>query len=55
MRVAPDCPEFYKRLLIHLGSHGSLLVREIFANAISFIERPTRLSTLVTKIDKRNW
>ncbi|CAG1014610.1 partial Type I restriction enzyme EcoKI M protein, partial [Anaerolineales bacterium] len=45
----------YRKLLIHLGSNGSLLVREIFANASSFIKKPTTLSTLVTEIDKLNW
>ena len=52
---APKRLEFYKLLLIHLGSHGSLLVREIFANANSFIKRPATLSTLVTEIDKLDW
>ncbi len=42
-------------LLIHLGSHGSPLVQEIFANASSFIKKPATLSTLVTEIDKLDW
>ena len=54
-KAAPDRLEFYKLLLIHLGSHGSLLVKEIFANASSFIKRPTTLSSLVTEIDKLDW
>lgn len=54
-KTAPQRMEFYKLLLIHLGSHGSLLVREIFANASSFIKKPTTLSTLVTEIDKLDW
>ena len=54
-QAAPDRLEFYKLLLIHLGSHGALLVREIFANASSFIKKPTTLSTLVTEIDKLDW
>ncbi|WKZ47525.1 MAG: N-6 DNA methylase [Anaerolineales bacterium] len=54
-QAAPKRLEFYKLLLIHLGTHGSLLVREIFANASSFIKKPTTLSTLVTEIDKLNW
>lgn len=45
----------YRKLLIHLGSNGSLLVREIFANASSFIKKPTTLSLLVTEIDKLDW
>ncbi|WP_345102145.1 N-6 DNA methylase [Candidatus Villigracilis vicinus] len=40
--------------MIHLGDHGSLLTREIFANASSFI-KPTTLSILVTEIDKLDW
>jgi len=47
--------EFYKITLIHLGSHGSNLTKEIFANASSFIKKPTTLSTLVTEIDKLDW
>lgn len=46
---------FYRKLLVDLGNQGSLLVREIFANASSFIKKPTTLSTLVTEIDKLDW
>ena len=55
VQSAPDRLEFYKVLLIHLGSHGSMLVKEIFANASSFIKKPATLSTLVTEIDKLDW
>ena len=54
-KSAPDRLAFYKLLLIHLGDHGSLLTREIFANASSFIKKPTTLSILVTEIDKLDW
>jgi type I restriction enzyme M protein len=54
-RTAPERLEFYKKLLIHLGSHGSTLVKEIFANASSFIKKPATLSTLVAEIDKLDW
>lgn len=54
-KVAPERLEEYKKTLIHLGSHGSMLVREIFANASSFIKKPATLSTLVTEIDKLDW
>ncbi|MBP6733427.1 MAG: N-6 DNA methylase [Chromatiaceae bacterium] len=54
-RAAPDRLEFYKILLIHLGTHGSRLVQEIFANASSFIRKPATLSTLVAEIDKLDW
>lgn len=54
-KAAPDRLEFYKMLLIHLGTHGSALVQEIFANASSFIRKPVTLSTLVAEIDKLDW
>jgi type I restriction enzyme M protein len=54
-KAAPDRLEHYKITLIHLGSHGSKLVKEIFANASSFIKKPATLSTLITEIDKLDW
>lgn len=54
-KAAPDRLEFYKMLLIHLGSHGTPLVQEIFANASSFIRKPVTLSALVSEIDKLDW
>jgi type I restriction enzyme M protein len=54
-KTAPERLEFYKLTLIHLGSHGSRLTKEIFANASSFIKKPATLSTLVTEIDKLDW
>src|SRR5262249_575446 len=35
---APNRWEAYRLTLLHLGSHGSQLVREIFANASSIIK-----------------
>lgn len=54
-KAAPERLEEYKKTLIHLGSHGSMLVKEIFANASSFIKKPATLSTLVAEIDKLDW
>ncbi|MDZ4731586.1 MAG: N-6 DNA methylase [Xanthomonadales bacterium] len=54
-KTAPERLEFYKMLLIYLGGHGSTLAKEIFANASSFVKKPTTLSTLVTEIDKLDW
>ena len=51
----PNRLEAYKLTLIHLRSHGSRLVQEIFANASSFIKKPDTLSTLVAEIDKLDW
>ena len=53
--AAPDRLEAYKKTLIHLGTHGSTLVQEIFANAGSFIRKPATLSTLVAEIDRLDW
>jgi type I restriction enzyme M protein len=52
---APDRLQFYKLTLIHLGGNGSKLAQEIFANASSFIKKPTTLSTLVSEIGKLDW
>jgi len=54
-KAAPDRLEFYKLALIHLGSHGSPQVKEIFANASSFIKKPATLSALVSELDKLDW
>jgi type I restriction enzyme M protein len=54
-KSAPERLEFYKIALIHLGSHGSSLVKEIYANASSFIKKPSTLSTLVSDIGKFDW
>ncbi|WP_312737939.1 N-6 DNA methylase [Stenotrophomonas sp.] len=54
-KSAPERLEFYKTTLIHLGSHGSRLSREIFANASSFIKKPATLTALVTAIDAIDW
>lgn len=54
-RAAPDRLKFYQKMLIDLGSEGSQLVQEIFANASSFIKKPATLSTLVSEIDKLDW
>jgi type I restriction enzyme M protein len=40
---------------VHLGTHGSTLVRQIFANASSFIKKPETLTRLVTEIDRLDW
>ncbi|NPC74034.1 N-6 DNA methylase [Corallococcus exiguus] len=54
-KAAPDRLEHHKFTLIHLGMHGSTLVKEIFGNASSFIKKPATLSTLVAELDKLDW
>ena len=47
--------EEYKKLLIHLGSHGSLITQSIYNNANTVIRKPATLNKLVTEIDKLDW
>lgn len=47
--------EEYKKLLIHLGSHGSLITKAIFADASTCIRKPATLNKLVSEIDKLDW
>ena len=47
--------EFYRQMLIDLGSHGSTRVQAIFANAQTFLTRPRNLATLVGSIDALDW
>ena len=54
-RSGLDRLEHYKHMLVHLGSHGSLLIEQIFANAGSIIKKPATLGTLVTEIDTLDW
>lgn len=46
---------FYRSLLVHLGSHGSSRVKAIFANANTVIKQPKNLGTLVRSIDDLDW
>lgn len=50
-----DRLESYRLTLVHLGSRGSKLVREIYANASSIIKKPTTLSALVSEIGRLDW
>jgi type I restriction enzyme M protein len=47
--------DFYRKLLIHLGSHGSSRVQAIFATASTFLRQPRILKKLVTSIDRLDW
>lgn len=47
--------EFYKVLLIHLGTQGSPRVQAIYANASSALRRPKNLKKLVDSIDDLDW
>jgi type I restriction enzyme M protein len=47
--------EFYRGLLLHLGSKGSRRVKEIFANAQTTLKQPRNLKKLVDAIDQLDW
>lgn len=47
--------DYYKGLLLHLGSHGSRITREIFSGANTFLRKPSTLAQLVASIDALDW
>jgi type I restriction enzyme M protein len=46
---------FYRALLLHLGSKGSKRVQEIYANAQTMVKEPRNLKKLVDAIDELDW
>ena len=47
--------EFYRHLLDHLGSEGSVMVQEIFSEARTVLKKANTLNNLVREIDKLDW
>ncbi len=47
--------QFYRELLVHLGSHGSSRVQSIYANASTTLRQPRNLKKLVDSIDELDW
>jgi type I restriction enzyme M protein len=47
--------EAYKKMLVDLGSHGSMITQAIYNNAGTVIRKPATLNKLVTEIDKLDW
>ena len=54
-REGTELLEFYKVLLIYLGSHGSDRVQAIFANASTTFRQPRNLAAVVQSIDALDW
>lgn len=50
-----DMLQFYRELLVHLGSNGSDRVQQIFANAQTTFRQARYLRKLVTNIDNLDW
>lgn len=46
---------YYRELLLHLGTAGSRITREIFAGATTVIRKPRTLAELVSNIDALDW
>ncbi|UML94189.1 N-6 DNA methylase [Shewanella xiamenensis] len=49
------CIDEYKKLLIHLGSHGSQITNIIYTNASTVIRKPETLHKLISEINKLDW
>jgi type I restriction enzyme M protein len=47
--------EFYRALLLYLGTHGSPRVQAIYANANTSLRQPRNLTKLVEDIDALDW
>lgn len=47
--------DFYREMLLYLGSKTSGLVREIYAGASTVIKKPTTLSSLLTTMNALDW
>lgn len=47
--------EDYKKLLVHLGSHGSSITKRIYSNAASVIRKPVTLTKLLSEINQLDW
>ena len=54
-RQGKDLLDFYRQLLVHLGSLGNLRVQEIYANAQTTLKKPANLDNLVRAIDNIEW
>jgi type I restriction enzyme M protein len=50
-----DQLNFYREMLLHLGSKGSRRVQEIYANAQTSLKVPRNLKKLVDAIDELDW
>lgn len=54
-REGLDQLNFYRSLLVYLGSHGSSRVQAIFNAASTVIKQPKNLGTLVRSMDDLDW
>ncbi|MGM0600457.1 MAG: N-6 DNA methylase [Candidatus Rifleibacteriota bacterium] len=52
---ADDRLDNYRTMLVKLGTDSHRLIREVFANATTFIKQPKNLTTLIESIDRLDW
>jgi type I restriction enzyme M protein len=52
---ADDRLDNYRTMLVKLGNDSHRLIREVFANATTFIKQPKNLTTLIESIDRLDW
>jgi type I restriction enzyme M protein len=54
-REGIDQLNFYRQLLLHLGTNGSRRVQDIYANASTSLRQPKNLTALVKALDDLDW
>ena len=54
-REGAEMLDFYRGLLLYLGSHGSARVQAIYVNAATALKVPKNLQKLVSAIDELDW
>lgn len=47
--------DFYRKLLLHLGTQGTKRVQDIYANASTALRHPKNLNALVKALDELDW
>ncbi|ECF0401961.1 SAM-dependent DNA methyltransferase, partial [Salmonella enterica subsp. enterica] len=54
-RIGQDQMQFYRNLLVQLGSDEKKLVQAVFHNVSTTIEQPKQLTELVSYMDALDW
>lgn len=50
-----DLKNFYRKLLLELGTNGAGKIKEIYTNANSNIDEPKNLDKIIKSIDELDW
>lgn len=54
-RIGQEQHQFYRNLLVQLGTDDHAIVRAIFQNVNTTITQPAQLTELITEMDKLDW